>query len=238
MNSELQRPAELKVSPRHTAWLVTFTDLVSLMLTFFVMMFAMSNVNVDQFKNMTVALSRSLNPLQLKSTVTPSAQFNIGSLFRKPAIDLDYLASVLSGAVSQDSSLAGIRVFKQEDRLVIALPGDALFVDGRAELSESARSTLFDLGGVLGTIANKMAVYANAETGQLAETIYTTAWELSLARAINVANTLRDSGHSTGIVSHGFADSRYADSSGLTEDVRRSLARRVDIVILPHSEEP
>ncbi len=238
MNSEHLRPAELNVSRPSTAWLVTFTDLVSLMLTFFVMMFAMSNVKVDQFKNMTDALSRSLNPLRLKSTVTPSAQFNIGSLFRKPAIDLDYLASVLREAVRQDSSLVGTRVFKQEARLVIALPGDALFVDGRAELSDSARSTLFDLGGVLRTIANKMAVYANAETGRPADTTYGTAWELSLVRAITVANTLRDSGHSSGIVSHGVADSRYADSSNLTEDERRSLARRVDIVILPYSEDP
>ena len=238
MNLEQQRPGGQKQSKPNTAWLVTFTDLVSLMLTFFVMMFAMSNVKVDQFKNMTDALSRSLNPLRLKSTVTPSAQFNIGSLFRKPAIDLDYLASVLREAVRRDSSLTGTQVFKQEGRLVIALPGEALFVEGRAQLSDEARDTLFNLGGVLRTIANKMAVYANAETGQPADPTYGTPWEVSLARAVAVANTLRDSGHSSGIVSHGFADSRYADSTSLSEDERRSLARRVDIIILPYSEEP
>jgi chemotaxis protein MotB len=217
------------------SWIVTFTDLVSLMLTFFVMMFAMSNVKVDQWKNMTDALSRSLNPLKLKSVVTPSAQFNIGSLFRKPAINLDYLASILREAVSRDSSLAGTRLIKQEDRLIIALPGNALFVDGRAQLTEPARDALFSLGGVLRTIANQMAVYANAETGRPADAAYDTGWELSLARAINVANTLRDSGHAEGIAAHGFADSRYADLTGLSDEERRQLARRVDIVVLPYT---
>ena len=34
------------------AWMIIFTDLVSLMLTFFVMLFAMSNVKVDKWDSM------------------------------------------------------------------------------------------------------------------------------------------------------------------------------------------
>jgi chemotaxis protein MotB len=238
MNLEQSHQGEKGRAGLKTSWQVTFNDLVLLMLTFFVMLFAMSNVRGDLFTKVSDALSKSLDPLREKSTVTDAAQFNIGSLLQKPATDLDYLASVLREAASHDASLAGTRVFKQEERLVIALPGGALFVDGRAQLSDSARRTLFDLSGVLRTISNKMAVYANAETGKPADPTYGTSWELSLARAVAVANTIRDSGHSTGIVSHGFADSRYANSSALSQSERQSLARRVDIVILPHSADP
>ena len=57
-------------------------------------------------------------------------------------------------------------------------------------------------------------------------------WELSLARAVAVAEMLARSGYSGQVVSRGFGDSRYAQlSSRLDLEQRRRLARRVDIII-------
>jgi len=50
-------PAESQRSSQ--AWLVTFTDLVALMLTFFVMLFAMSKVEQRKWQNLTDALART-----------------------------------------------------------------------------------------------------------------------------------------------------------------------------------
>ncbi|MBT3305153.1 MAG: chemotaxis protein MotB, partial [Alphaproteobacteria bacterium] len=43
-------------------WLITFTDLVALMLAFFVMLFAMSNVKVSDWQNVIDSLSQTLRP--------------------------------------------------------------------------------------------------------------------------------------------------------------------------------
>ena len=118
------------------AWMVTFTDLVSLMLTFFVMLFAMSNVKVDKWDSMIDALSQSLNTSGANAVVVSSAEYNVATIVRRQAINLDYLASVLEKTVAEDEVLAHSRIMRLEDRLVIALPGDLLFASARADLSE------------------------------------------------------------------------------------------------------
>lgn len=225
---ELPQPA-----PQSTAWLVTFTDLVSLMLTFFVMLFAMSNVKVDRWSDMIDTLSQSLNPARTTVTVTTSDRYNIASIFRKRAINLDYMAAVLGETVGTDPILQQSRIIRLEDRLVIAIPGDLLFAPGRAVLTERARQALFNLGGVMRNIDNQMGVNGHTDPTSPSGTDYSSNWELSLARAITVANSLRSSGYRQVIIANGFADSRYSDLPDLPEEERNALARRVDIVIRP-----
>lgn len=104
-----------EVPPTNNAWMITFSDLISLLLTFFVMMFAMSDVKIDKWKNLTDTLSKNLNPARVDSSAIPTAVFNIDSLFRKPAINLDYLAGILEESISADPSLAGTNVIRMPD---------------------------------------------------------------------------------------------------------------------------
>ena len=84
MSDEYQLEIVNPEPPRTSAmWLVTFTDLVALMLTFFVMLFSMTNVKVDRWDELTDALSRSLNVVREKTTAIPAAEYNISSEFRK-----------------------------------------------------------------------------------------------------------------------------------------------------------
>ncbi len=215
------------------AWMITFTDLVSLMLTFFVMLFAMSNVKVDKWDDMIDTLSRSLNPSKEKVETAVTAQYNISSIFRKRAINLDYLAAVLEEALSRDAALAETRVLRLEDRLVIALPGDLLFESGRAVLSEPARRALFNMGGILRNIDNQMVVNGHSDPSPPEGEEYASNWELSVARAIAVANAMRRAGYTEDIVARGYAHSRYFELPEMDEEKRAALARRVDIVVLP-----
>ena len=47
MDPELEFPPDVSITSK--AWMVIFTDMVSLLLTYFVMLFAMSNVKVDKW---------------------------------------------------------------------------------------------------------------------------------------------------------------------------------------------
>ena len=221
---------------QNRGWMITFTDLVSLMLTFFVMMFAMSNVKVDRWDDMIDALSQSLQPSKEKVETAVTAQYNISSVFRKRAINLDYLAAVLEETIARDEGLTRTRVLRLEDRLVISLPGDILFEAGRAVLSAEARQALFSLGGVLSNIDNQMAVNGHSDPSPPEGEEYASNWELSVARAIAVANAMRRAGYDRDIIARGYADSRYAELPDIAEEKRVTLARRVDIVVLPHYE--
>lgn len=215
------------------AWLITFTDLVSLMLTFFVLLFSMSNIKVDRWNDVIDALSQSLNPSNTKAQSSATASFNIATLFRKRAINLDYLASVLEEAVTKDEILKTSQLMLLEDRLVIALPGDLLFQPGKAVLAENARKALFNLGGVLRNIGNQVGINGHTDPTPPSGGLYTTNWELSVGRAAAVANALKRSGYTDDIIAFGYSSSRFEELPDLPQAQRLALARRVDIVVFP-----
>ena len=201
-------------------WLITFTDLMALMLTFFVMLFAMSNVKLTEWRSIINSLSQTLRPEVAKTVPAPSAAFNIGTIFRKRAIDIDYLASVLREAFEGHALLSRGRIARLEDRLAIALPGDALFEPDGSGLTDGGRQALFVLGGVLRNIGNQIDVSGHADIAQAAHG-YASAWELAAARAATVANALRQSGYTDDIVAFGFADALNG----------AAVARRIEVVV-------
>jgi len=71
------------------AWMIIFTDLVSLMLTFFVMLFAMTSVKPDRWDETVDSLSRTLSPERPAVSVPATSRFNIATTLRKRAVNLD-----------------------------------------------------------------------------------------------------------------------------------------------------
>ena len=218
-------------------WLVTFTDLVSLMLTFFVMLFAMSSVKVDEWENVIDSLSRTLDPSPEQSISTVSAKFNISTIFRRRAINLDYLSAVISEAIEEVELLSNSQMMRLEDRLIIALPGDSLFEPGRANMSDRARQSLFVLGGILRNIGNQIGVNGHTDSTPPAGDSFNSNWELSTARAVAVANTLKGAGYTQDIIAFGYSDSRYGQLPDMPDAQRQEMARRVEIVVLPSAGE-
>jgi chemotaxis protein MotB len=218
------------------AWIVTFTDLVSLMLTFFVMLFSMSNVKVDKWETLTDTLSRSLSPVDRSAPITATAKLNIATVLRKPAINLDYLFSVLQETVAGDQLLSQSQILRLDDRLIIAFPSDLLFERGRAQLSPRAQDAIFNLGGVLRNVGNRIGVNGHTDPMPIDGGAYASNWELSLARAAAVADALKRSGYTEDLTAYGFADSRFIQLPDLPVKERYALGRRVDVVIMPNRE--
>jgi len=215
------------------AWMLTFTDLVSLMLTFFVLLFSMSNVKIDEWENVIDSLSQTLNPEREEITSVSTATHNIETAFRKRAINLDYLTSVLKETIEGDALLGATQFMLLEDRLVMALPGDLLFQPGQAVMTERAEEALFQLGGILRNIGNQIGVNGHSDPSPVTGGVFASNWELSMARAGAVANALTQAGYEDPIVSFGYSNSRYAQLPDLPEDRRLAIGRRVDLVIFP-----
>jgi len=224
---DMPKPEEPKA-----AWMITFTDLVSLMLTFFVLLYSMSSLQIDKWEEMTDNLTQTLNPSKVKTVAAATAEFNIGTIFRRPATNLDYLSGVISSGVAKDPLLSKSRIMLLEDRLVIALPGDLLFPPGKAEMPEEALSALFTLGGLLSNVSNQIGVNGHTDPVPPSQAQgFSSNWELSIARSSAVANALRSSGYTDDIFAFGFADSRFQQLPEMSAQDRSAMGRRVDIVI-------
>ncbi|MHC8509167.1 MAG: OmpA/MotB family protein [Rhodospirillales bacterium] len=218
------------------AWLITFTDLVSLLLTFFVMLFGMSDVNIEKWDLIIAALTKTLNPEAQEEVKKQTVEFNIGTLFRQRAVDLDYLEDVLEDAIAGEPQLARVRLTRLDDRLILALPEDILFNPGRAELHDRARSAVFVLGGVFSNVGNELQINGHTDPVPPSPGFgYATNWELSIARATAVANAFRQVGYKDKIVALGYADSRFHMLPDVSDRERRALARRVDVIVTPEA---
>ena len=214
-------------------WMLTFTDFVSLLLAFFVLLFAMSNVKINKWDKVTDSLSQTLNPAPEETVRKPTAQLNIGTLFRRSAVNLDYLASVIEENLSSDPLLKNALIVRLEDRLMIALPGDLLFDPGAAVINERTRDPMFTIGAMFANVGNAIGVTGHTAPDAPGGDAFASNGELSIVRAASVANAIRRGGYDEKIVALGYADSQYNRLPNLSDVDKRRLARRVDMIVMP-----
>ena len=216
-------------SSQKSSWMLTFGDLMALLLAFFVLLFSMSQVKVEAWQAVVEALSKRLNQTQDVTVIGPSADRNVSRIMRPKAIDLGYLEVVLSEKLRADRDFGRVRVKRHHDRLVLSFPTDHLFQPNTTDLDDLAIASIQALGGFFRSIANGITVTGHAEIQDGGDDH---GWELSIARAVVVAEALRMAGLDRPIAANGLGDSRYYDDRGdLDAEQRDRLARRIDIVI-------
>ena len=213
-------------------WILIFTDMVALLLSFFVMLFSMSAVPVNEWETTIDILEEALN-LSTEEEKDPTEDYNISSvLLERARTNVNYLLPIIEPKIKQDEIIKDSPIILLDDRIVISLSGDLLFASGKAELTEKGRKALFNLGGVLRNIRNTIGVYGYSEDEKFDEDKYSSDWELSLARAVSVANELKRAGYMEEILSFGYGGARSFRLANVSKDRRQSLSRRVDIVIM------
>ena len=221
------------------AWMVTFTDLVALLLAFFVMLFAMSKVEWRHWQNLVDALADNLNVVREIAAPLPDKLFDMDQIEVIPGVDLDYLSSVLRQQMGSEEILGPAIVQNLGDRLVISLPGTLLFAPAGtelpgSELSAAGRDAVFAVGGILRHLSNRVEVVGHVDP-RAANGDFPSHWELSLGRAVQVAHMLARSGYRGEVLARGAGSSRFdVLSAELTAERRNALARRVDIVVLEY----
>jgi len=213
-------------------WILIFTDMVALLLSFFVMLFSMSAVPVNEWETTIDILEEALN-LSTEEEKDPTEDYNISSvLLERARTNVNYLLPIIEPKIKQDEIIKDSPIILLDDRIVISLSGDLLFASGKAELTAKGRKALFNLGGVLRNIRNTIGVYGYSEDEKFDRDKYTSDWELSLARAVSVANELKRAGYMEEILSFGYGGARSFKLANVSKDRRQSLSRRVDIVIM------
>lgn len=164
------------------SWLITFVDVVMLLLTFFVLLFAVSKPVPEHFQPIVESYAQAFSGeggggvgqgvgQPMSSAHTPDDKGD----------DLIYLESVLRPAFERSNSLSGFQFRRASQYLILAMPADALF--GGAQLLPDARPLVFDLAGVLSNVSNPLAVVGRGRT-----------WALGLNRAEQLAAALAGAG--------------------------------------------
>ncbi|HOO82083.1 MAG TPA: flagellar motor protein MotB [Alphaproteobacteria bacterium] len=217
-------------------WLITFTDIMALMLTFFVLLYSMSVPEEEEWENITSGLqSQFTKTFSTAQSKGPQDTISIDKIDFSKAQDLSYLSSVLANVISKDERLKNIVLIPQSDHLIASVPEDLLFESGRASVSAKGKQVLFSLGNTMSRIKNRIEIIGHTDPRPIQNTSgpFASNWELSLARAGSVATVLENAGYQRPLTVRGLSSARY-DSlpEEMSEEQRLSLARRVDIIIM------
>lgn len=217
-------------------WLITFTDIMALMLTFFVLLYTMSVPKEEVWEEFTEGMTQGFS--NARSAQFMSGNFDtisIDKLDLSEALSLDYLEALLQDIINRNDALSNVVLIPQQKQLILSLPVDLLFESGRADIGVQGKRALFSLGGPLSRIRNRIEVVGHADPRpiQNQDGAFASNWELSIARAASVAGALKNVGYSRDVILKGLSSGRYDDlSETVSEEERLSLSRRVDVVIM------
>ena len=98
------------------SWLLTFADLAALLVTFFVMLFAMSTVEMGKWHDIEESLSLYLNPALLSQDPGPGVLIELPVIAAQEGTNLDYLAGIVAVQMKEDSILGAALVQRIDDR--------------------------------------------------------------------------------------------------------------------------
>ena len=215
---------------RSPSWLVSFGDVTALMLTFFVMLFSMSHLKSEKWDDIISLINTSLKPKEIKQPL-PASELNVSTIDVLGGLSTDYLSRVLTEKLERDPILRQSTVTPLQEQVVVSVPSDLLFQPDGAALVSGAEEALLRLSGVMGQIGNHVDIVGHTDPTPIRNQAFRSNWELSLARALRVADVVRKSGYQGSFSAVGMGDSRYRHlNEEFSEDERYALARRIDVV--------
>lgn len=214
-------------APARPIWMTTMVDLLALLVSFFVLLFATSQIRAESWRALTAGFQARLASAPVEASRPPEEAAAPRTLAPR-GVDLDYLRRLLADKIAADPVLSGASLRRRDDRIVLAIPGDLLFRPGSAELSPDAAKAAGELAAALRFVANQIAVSGHTDpTPPAADGPYPSNWELSLARSLAFAQAMLASGYPLDVAAVGHGASRFATGGDMAQ------ARRVELVIRP-----
>ena len=220
-------------------WLITYADLITLLLAFFIMMYVFSKQDAQKYDEVVG---------HLKTIFTGGGGISgqgkdAGLVFELPIKTVQGFAEVQRKLESEIRSMAhaesvkkDVSIFSDERGIVIRILDKAFFEEGKADLQERSKSTLNKIGNVLIETANQIRIEGHTDNVPISNHEFKSNWELSAARATEVVRYLVESfGFPPDRISAaGYAEYRPVADNNSAE--HRALNRRIEIVIVKSSQ--
>lgn len=221
-------------------WLIPYSDMQTLLLALFIVMFAMSQVDNEKLQRASQQFSKvfasgagvlenngsSMIPLEMPGTVenTDSGTIEEGKM--------NEVKSMIEKEISSKGYADKIKVELNKEGLQISIQDVVLFNSGDADVIKDVSALLIQVSSILKSLDNDIKIVGHTDNIPIHNSKFRSNWELSSMRAINVMNSMVSLG---GLPANRFSVQAYGEYmprySNSTED-GRAKNRRVEIFIV------
>jgi len=238
-------------------WMVTYSDMVTLILVFFILLFSMSQIDTIKFDAISESFRNRMildffpsavpmnNPSESSShneTGKNSNEFDATSDFpNRDELDqdeiekddsLNMLIEDVEHFLDKHELNNVISANRTERGVVLVLQESILFDPGEADILDSGKPFLIKIGELLEAVPNHVKVEGHTDSTPMESYRYPSNWELSGARASSVIRFLvaEYDFNMARFSLAGFGETQPIEPNDSSENMRKN--RRVEIVIL------
>ncbi|MBQ7263210.1 MAG: flagellar motor protein MotB [Synergistaceae bacterium] len=217
----------------------TYGDMITLILCFFILLFAMSSIDSQKFQKALISLRGSLGVLRGGVTTEESLDPNQSGeegvdagASERVELDTRHVAYTINSYLRQEGLDKSIQVTVNQRGVSVSISDQFLFTSGSAEMRPEGQRVLYKIATLVRDKVPAAAVEGHTDSVPLRGGIYRDNWGLSAMRAAVVASYLETPGgfDPLKLQAVGFGPNQPIvpnDSAA-----HQALNRRVDIVFL------
>lgn len=184
-------------------WLITYADMITLLLAVFIVMYALSDTNLRKFNAFAQSLSAVFNTDIMSGTqqftvtegqaTTPDQGSNKSAMGFLGA-DAQTIQAAIKDYAIRKGVESGVSVDSVPEGIAIRIKANLLFQPGRATLDASSTELLAEVAAVIKPIAQRIRIEGNTDSTPVTGPFYADNFELSSARALAVLHFFEESG--------------------------------------------
>lgn len=172
-----------KQDPGAPAWMVTFSDMVTLLLTFFVLLLSMANMDKIKFEEAAGSLRSAFGVMGGGSRTSISKP----KVVEFAPIQDDFTSRLYQRMLTQINQLKidrRIQLVKDRGAVILRVDAAVLFASGQTEVSPEAYPVLRDVAALIENLPLNLRIEGHTDdtpTSGLA----LSNWDISIARAVS-----------------------------------------------------
>lgn len=226
----------------HDRWLISYSDFITLLFAFFVVMYAVSAVNESKYRVVASSLGDAFgkparSPAEMSPPPKSAKAANAAPRVTKQPPTLEEQAHMTEVANSLLDVMAPlvkegqVRMTRSRRGVSIEINANVLFAPGRAELHPQSLAVLSAVAEKLKTEPFNLEITGHTDVVPIRNSAFASNWELSAVRAASVVRLLANHGIApTRLYAIGREASQPIASNDSTEG--RARNRRVELLIL------
>ena len=221
-------------------WLLTYSDLITLLFVLFVVMYAISTTDVRKFVALAESVSAAFNAdvmqgqqaISINNGQDTTVQQDQSAAGTSPVqSDLQAIKAALEDYAIGQGLGGEVEVGMAPQGIVIRLNDALLFSSGRAHLDDHALKLVQQVVNIIQPLPNSIRIEGNTDDTPPDGILYTSNWDLSTDRALAVLKAMIDMGMQPERLS-AQGNAQYNPITPNVDDASRAKNRRVDIVVL------